>query len=474
MKFANEAFFFVSTILLGGLFFSFLPHLKATRQSERPNYFWLISLGLIATSFGMFAIAPFTHIAFLVLANTLFFAGYLYLGIFSRSLNKPISKRVLLLALFVIILFGISLEFLRRGGVYYNRVFFVVGLTAICLIWILFELIITRKKIRSIQLDFLICTTIAELTLAIARLSLVLIDYMPNSAQIYEEPLISSLIRWIWIACTALSYVAITGFWTEKLAYENAKNIEDNIYVHDLLKEREALIANLLKANKTAATGALSASIAHELNQPLGASSINIQFLRMKLEKGLLTPDIGAELLDALESDNNRAATIVRSLRSIFTENESYPEECDLADLTANVLDIVKPELKSKNIQIQLKMEEGLLVRVSSSEIGQVILNLLNNAIQSLEGVKTSLRTIVIEAQKDQDSVLFSIRDTGAGVPAEFKQNLFELLNTTKQSGMGLGLWLCKHIVTRYEGSIWHEDVAGGGAQFHFRLPKAS
>ena len=57
---------------------------------------------------------------------------------------------------------------------------------------------------------------------------------------------------------------------------------------------------------------------------------------------------------------------------------------------------------------------------------------------------------------------------------AEFKQNLFQLLNTTKQSGMGLGLWLCKHIVTRYGGSIWHEDAAGGGAQFYFRLPITS
>jgi C4-dicarboxylate-specific signal transduction histidine kinase len=281
----------------------------------------------------------------------------------------------------------------------------------------------------------------------------------------------SSLVRWVWIACTALSYVAITGFWTEKLAYENAKNIADNVSIKQLLLERESLIANLLKANKTAATGALSASIAHELNQPLGASNLNIQFLRRKLEGGLLSPDIGKEVLDALESDNNRAATIVRSLRSIFTEGESHVQECDLADLISNVLDIVRPELKAKNIQIQLKMEEGLLVRISLSEIEQVILNLLNNAIQSLSSMETSLRMIVIELQRDGDFVRYSIADNGLGVPAEFRQSLFELLSTTKKSGMGLGLWLCKHIVTRYEGSIWYQDVAGGGAQFQFKLP---
>jgi signal transduction histidine kinase len=184
-----------------------------------------------------------------------------------------------------------------------------------------------------------------------------------------------------------------------------------------------------------------------------------------------LSPEIGKEVLDALEFDNNRAATIVRSLRSIFTENHSQAEECDLADVISNVLDIIKPELKSKNIQIQLKMVEGVRVPMNSAEIGQVILNLLINAIQSLGDAKLSSRSIVIETQRDGNFALFSIRDTGAGIPAEFQQNLFQLLNTTKQSGMGLGLWLCKHIVTRYEGSIWYEDAAGGGAQFYFRLP---
>lgn len=474
MKFANETFFLVSAILLGGLFFSFIPHLKAAGQSEKPNYYWLISLGLITSAFGVFAIAPFTYIALLVLANTLFFAGYLYLGIFSRSLNKPIRKILLYAAPAVIVIFSLVFEYFRRTGTYYDRVGFVVGMTVICLVWILYELLLSRRKVRSIQMNFLIITTVAELFLALARIFLVFTNAMPSSIHIYEEPFISALVRWMWIACTALSYVAIIGFWTEKLAYENAKNIEDNIRVRDLLLERESLIANLLKANKTAATGALSASIAHELNQPLGASNLNIQFLRMKLEKGLLSSDIGKEVLDALEFDNNRAATIVRPLRSIFTEGDSQTQDHELGNLISKVLEVVNPELKAKQIQMQLKVEEGLLVRISSGEIEQVILNLFNNAIQSLASQKPSLPAILIEVKRDGDAVHFCIGDNGQGVPAEFKQNLFELLNTTKQSGMGLGLWLCKHIITRYDGVIWYEDAPGGGAQFHFKLPIVS
>jgi len=226
-----------------------------------------------------------------------------------------------------------------------------------------------------------------------------------------------------------------------------------------------------MKANKTAATGALSASIAHELNQPLGASNLNIQFLKMKLEKGVINPELGKEILDSLEADNNRAAIIVKSLRSIFSEEDSNAEEVQLSNLINKVLDIVKPELKSKNIQIQLRADDDLLIRVNSSEIEQVILNLLNNAIQALANIGGLTRRISIEAIKVGQSVRLSVSDNGSGVPAEFKPQLFELLSTTKQTGMGLGLWLCKHIITRYSGSIHHEDAVGGGAKFVIDFP---
>lgn len=101
----------------------------------------------------------------------------------------------------------------------------------------------------------------------------------------------------------------------------NETNAE-NDRVTELLHEKEILIASLIKANKTATTGALSASLAHELNQPLGASNINIQFLRMKLGKNELNPEVEAEMLATLQSDNERASNIIQSLRSIFLEGK--------------------------------------------------------------------------------------------------------------------------------------------------------
>ena len=255
--------------------------------------------------------------------------------------------------------------------------------------------------------------------------------------------------------------------WNKRLKKEKAQ-------IQMLLDERERMVGSLLKANKTAATGALSASIAHELNQPLGASNLNIQFLKMKLENGALNPELGKEILDSLEQDNTRAATIVKSLRSIFTDGESNTQAVQLGDLVSSVLEIVKPELKSKNIQIQLRVDDDLVIMVNPSEIEQVILNLLNNAIQALAKSGTLQHRIALEATKVGQSVRLSVSDNGPGVPVEFKPQLFELLSTTKQTGMGLGLWLCKHIVTRYSGSIHHEDLVGGGTRFVIELPSAA
>jgi C4-dicarboxylate-specific signal transduction histidine kinase len=275
--------------------------------------------------------------------------------------------------------------------------------------------------------------------------------------------------------------VALGSFYLEKqirkenqIANALKSTTEENKKITELLKEKERLIYGLMKANKTAATGALSASIAHELNQPLGASNLNIQFLKMNLEKGVINPELGKEVLDSLEEDNKRAAAIVKSLRSIFTDIDSHAEEVRLGNLIDKVLDIVKPEMKSKNIQIQLQVDDGLLIRVNSSEIEQVILNLLNNAIQALANAGTLQRRIVINANKSGQFIQLSVSDNGVGVPAEFKSQLFELLSTTKQTGMGLGLWLCKHIITRYGGSIHYQDEIGGGARFVVELPSAS
>ena len=471
MKYANEIFFFVFALILWGLLYGsrFILTLGKASQSEK---LWLTALSLTATAFTLFALASTISLTLLTLANTCFIASFIYFGLFCRSLNGPISKNVNILVLVGLLVFATLFEYLRQNGLFIQRVGLISFIGASCFAWELKELR-RLKGIYSTQLRFLVYTIAIELILTIARLVALFIDGGLSTPNLYQEGVVSSSIRWAWLGISILSYVAVLGYWLEKMSIEKAQAIQESTKIVALLKEKERLIYGLLKANKTSATGALSASIAHELNQPLGASNLNIQFLKMKLEKGAINPELGKEILDSLEADNHRAATIVKSLRSIFIESDSSAEEVQLDNLISKVLDIVTPELKSKNIQIQLRVDDQLMIKVNPAEIEQVILNLMNNALQALANSGTLQRRITIEASKSGQLVRLSISDNGDGVSAEFKPQLFELLSTTKQSGMGLGLWLCRHIVTRCGGSIHYEDTVGGGATFVFELPSA-
>ena len=469
MKYANELFFAALSLIMWGLVFG-SKYLISAKKIIQPEGFWYLALILEASSFTFFAIAPAIEIKLLTLANTCLLGGYIYLASYCRSLSQPISRQFKWGILLAVLTIGLIFEYLMQRGTFLQRVGFVMVLTDLAIIWQLLEL----KRLHKFRIDlptFLIFTMVGELIFVTTRLVILIYIDPPSFIHLYDEPTLTAAVRWILFSLTTLSYVAIIGHSLKKITIENTQTIRENQKITELLKEKERLIYGLLKANKTVATGALSASIAHELNQPLGASSLNIQFLKMKLEKGALNPELGKEILDSLEVDNQRAATIVKSLRSIFTESDSSAEEVQLGDLISKVLDIVKPELKSKNIQIQLQVDDDLVIKVNPAEMVQVILNLVNNAVQALANSGTLQRRISIEAVKAGKLVQLSVSDNGTGVSLEFKPQLFELLSTTKQTGMGLGLWLCRHIITRYGGSIVYEDADSGGAKFSMQLP---
>jgi signal transduction histidine kinase len=481
MELANQIFFIAFSLIGLGLFLSALYQYRANGTSGYGIY-WPLSVGIFSLSSFSFGIALWTHPFFLTIANTSFIVSVFLLIFLYRSWNqKPFTKIQTLFLWLIPVFIFFFYDYLRvMPGTFKHRVALITITQEILLIWQIWELRKHYKIDRTIVVRWLIFLTAFTLVGEVCRTLWVLLGSTQTNFFLYAQDALAMTLLWIGYGSTILVYVALGSFYLEKqirkenqIANALKSTKEENERITELLKEKERLIYGLLKANKTAATGALSASIAHELNQPLGASNLNIQFLKMKLEKGVLNPELGKEVLDSLEEDNKRAATIVKSLRSIFNDSNAGAEEVPVSELITKVLDIVTPELRSKNIQIQLRVDDDLRMKVNSAEIEQVILNLLNNAGQSLANSGTLQRRITIEAIKVGRSIRLSITDNGTGVPIEFKPQLFELLSTTKQTGMGLGLWLCKHIVTRYGGSIHYEDAIGGGARFIVELPSA-
>ncbi len=481
MEVANQIFFVVFGVITLAIVLSAIPQFQSSRV-DWPSFYWPLSTSFYAISALSFGLALWVNKFLLTIANASLLMSAVALICLYRSWNgKPFNKIQTLLIWLLPLGIAILYEPLRTTpDTFHQRVALITLTLEVFIVWQLLELIKFYKKEGSRIVGWLLFITLLTLIGNVFRTYRILTGDGPTNIFLYIEDAFALALRWLTYATNIIAFVVLGVFYLQKQIGKENKIINDlsifkneNQKITELLKEKERLIYGLMKANKTAATGALSASIAHELNQPLGASNLNIQFLKMKLEKGVINPELGKEILDSLEEDNKRAATIVKSLRSIFTDGEASAQESQLGDLISKVLDIVRPELKSKNIQIQLSMDEDLPIKVNSAEIEQVILNLLNNAIQALANSGTLQRRIAIEAMKAGNSVRLSVSDNGIGVPADFKSQLFELLSTTKQTGMGLGLWLCKHIVTRYDGSIHYENAIGGGARFIVELPLA-
>ena len=473
MNFANETFFLVALIIFGGFFISSIPHLKVKRLLQA-NYYWLISLGFMTIAFALFSVASFIHPIVLLLANTCFFSAYLYLGVFSYSLNHSVGRIWNYIPPVSILIFALTLNFIRVTGSFYDRVYFVVGLTALCLFWIIYELFCSQKKVKSLQLNYLLVTVIVELILALVRIKLALDGGMLDSVTLYHEPLLSSIVRWVWIGFTVLSYMAIIGYWTEILSSENRDNQEDNLRISNLLGERNSMISTLLKANKSSSTQALSASIAHELNQPLSASLLNIQFLKTLYESDQLNPELIVQTLNQLEVDAKRSGEIIRSLRSIFSKEIGGVEMIQVTEVIENALAIYKSEFISKHIVVNTKLNCDLPILFHRGQLLQVLLNIMNNATQVLNSSSHDEKMILLHSYQDGMQCYIEISDTGPGVPIDRQPYLFELFNSDKDSGMGIGLWLCANIFSNFGGKIAYQDVKGGGAKFILNFPIAS
>jgi signal transduction histidine kinase len=475
MKLLISIYFFILAIIQMGLFFG-IYHYYRSQNLLRPSLYWMSSLlvsvvGLFIFGGGIITLQNIANPEFnFTVANTFFYVAAMLQGLFCQSLNHEISKRVKIGASISVLIFILVFEYLRVYGSFESRTALMAAIASIFYCWQIYELGRKRKSSPSKQLIYMQYANFAEIFFALGRF-VILVASAFTIKQVEQIPQILILFTIAQLVMSTLSYIAISGYWAEQITTANIHATNENLSTKRLLQERELLIASLLKANKTASTGALSASIAHELNQPLGASGLNIQFLQKKLSEGELTSALQKEILDSLLSDNQRAAGIIRSLRSVFADEKLASAKVDIAELINLVLTIARPEIAKQNIQMVLRLEDNLFVTANKGELQQVLLNLVNNAIDALKSTENSGKQITIRGEHTSSGVQVSIADNGSGIDADVQAHMFELLSTTKGSGMGIGLWLCKHIVMRHGGSIRFESLPGVGTTFFVSLP---
>lgn len=232
------------------------------------------------------------------------------------------------------------------------------------------------------------------------------------------------------------------------------------------IRELNNDLANNARVNTM---GQMAAGLAHELNQPLTAITQNAD---AALSTARDSEHHDAELLEIvteIDQQAHRAADIIRALRAFVQKDDAEKDVVDLTELIDQTIGLLAAEARDHNVQINVGHTEGIKAIGSRVQIAQVLVNLLQNAIEAIAAAKGNQRLISISAQRMGDMVQLALDDTGPGVDPSI--NLFTQFETTKATGMGLGLSICRTIVEGHDGEIWYERKEPTGGTFYFTLP---
>jgi signal transduction histidine kinase len=232
----------------------------------------------------------------------------------------------------------------------------------------------------------------------------------------------------------------------------------------------------LARLNRIATAGELSASIAHEIRQPLAAiasgGSAALNWLQHKV------PDVGEAriVLESIIKASHRADDVIKGVRAMFRNEPATRVAVDLNELVQQVLLLVERPIRFNSIALETALEdrESPLVMADPVQLQQVILNLVMNAIEAMSGSHHRARMLHIETRFDQaGNVLLLVQDSGPGFDDKVQENLFKPFVTTKSDGMGMGLSICKSIVERHQGTLTAASIRSRGAMFQIVMPRA-
>ncbi len=241
--------------------------------------------------------------------------------------------------------------------------------------------------------------------------------------------------------------------------------------VSSQLIEMENKFRELVKEDRILSLGMLTASLSHELNQPLTSILSMSQAGNRYLESGKPDMEMLKEIFHNITVSDKRAATILSSIRGMMKLEKRDKEKANLNLLIEELEMIYTSEAIGKGIKLILELhEQPVFITADKIQIQQVILNFISNASHSIEKINAKNKNIIISEVVDQENVIVSVRDYGEGIPESIKNTLFKPFITSKKEGSGIGLAISRSIIDDHEGKIWAENMSDGGAMFSFSL----
>jgi C4-dicarboxylate-specific signal transduction histidine kinase len=249
-----------------------------------------------------------------------------------------------------------------------------------------------------------------------------------------------------------------------------SRDLTEHILALEGLRESQMALAH---ANRVATMGQLTASIAHEVNQPLAGVVANAEACLSWLNREAPDLDAVRRSVEWIIEDSNRANEVIRRVRSLAKKSDLENAPVDINDVVREAMSLVQRELTTHQASLRMELAPALAVVLGDRiQLQQVIINLVMNAAEASQSVIDRPRELVIRSRLDEtQQVLVGVTDYGVGILAENADRLFNPFFTTKSSGMGMGLSICRSIIKAHGGRLWFTANVPHGTTFQFTLP---
>jgi C4-dicarboxylate-specific signal transduction histidine kinase len=250
-------------------------------------------------------------------------------------------------------------------------------------------------------------------------------------------------------------------------------NITANIRADHAEEELRKAQMELAHVTRVTSLGELTASIAHEVNQPLAGVIANAEACLRWLDRA--TPDLDAvrRSVEWVIDDGNRASEVIRRVRALAKKSDLEKAPLDINDVVREVIALVQRQLFSHQVSVRMDLAPALpMIPGDRVQLQQVIINLVMNAIEAMQSVTDRPRELVIRSRQDEpQQVLLGVTDCGVGISTDDADRLFTAFFTTKTNGMGMGLSICRSIIEAHGGRLWATANMPHGVTFQFTLP---
>jgi signal transduction histidine kinase len=286
----------------------------------------------------------------------------------------------------------------------------------------------------------------------------------PDSVIEFRQPTVWERYRWYIVGALfifALQAAMITGLLLQRTRRRRAEA--------DLQRNRE----ELAHVTRVSTVGELTTSVAHELNQPLGAILSNADAAEMFLAADPPALDEVRDILADIRKDDQRASEVIRRMRNLLQKHDLTPKSIEINEAVEEVLKLISTGVSARKVAIKFERTAGLpRVWCDPVHFQQVVLNLVLNGMEAMAGLLEEKRQVVVRTGPgDNGTVKIAVVDSGPGIPTDRLPKLFEPFFTTKKEGMGMGLSIARTIVEAHHGQIWAENNSGAGATFYFTVP---